>query len=97
MSRQIKFRCWDGERIFIPSIIPNDRPSTDHLGGVVMQFTGFVDKNGKEIYEGDLVKDAVGQVNPITFAAGTYWFNWLHLIDALEPFEVVGNIYEVKP
>ena len=61
---------------------------------VIMQSTGLADKNGTEIFEGDLLKDGVGQVNEIKYDAGQYWFNWLQICDAVEPWEVIGNVYE---
>lgn len=67
MSREIKFRAWDGEKLikemaFI-HILGNDVIAfREDLGewiedGVaLMQFTGLKDKNGKEIYDGDILK-----------------------------------------
>src|SRR5258708_442146 len=60
MSREIKFRTWfkDIKRMVITDQITLISPvyAMDDGGNVVtMQFTGLTDKNGKEIYEGDLL------------------------------------------
>lgn len=57
--REIKFRAWDGEK-FVYSELRQDG-GMNHEGETerdilsVSQFTGLHDRNGKEIYEGDIV------------------------------------------
>jgi len=66
----------------------------------IVEFTGLIDKNGKKIYEGDIVQRGV-----ITFSrgkfTGTYYDGNGNLSDDWEDdlyqennIEVLGNIYE---
>jgi len=56
--REIKFRAWDGEEMDYEPTVPYDWKLNDVFkdGDDLMQYTGLTDKNGKEIYEGDLLR-----------------------------------------
>lgn len=87
MGRDIKFRAWDSERNRMYSDIQqtydgrNNIPM-DCFGNFlldvykdrfsVMQYTGLHDKNGKDIYEGDIVTSTNGLVGKIIFENGAY-------------------------
>ena len=63
--RTIKFRVWNGEEMMPPSDMFNIASSGQiyNYSGLnvthiytIEQFTGLTDKNGKEIYEGDILQ-----------------------------------------
>jgi uncharacterized phage protein (TIGR01671 family) len=72
----------------------DNQPNPDKF--ILMQYTGLKDKNGKDIYEGDICKNDGGMIGEIVFNEFAWMFRWKS--GNYYPFgqwcEVIGNIYE---
>jgi uncharacterized phage protein (TIGR01671 family) len=118
MSREIKFRAWDKdneEMFFVPQLIyiPGKGMQVLETGSetkrddcLLMQFTGLKDKNGKEIYEGDIIREGILEdgrplVSWVKFEEGAFTTDdgeflseAIYGLEEKTNTEVIGNIYE---
>lgn len=108
-QRKIKFRFWDkgSERFIVDQNAPNGinelLEKSEKFGVIPLQFTGLLDKQGKEIYEGDIVRsrvDAGADIyenwqdldEEVYFGGGAFYP--VSMADTTKEYEVIGNIYE---
>ena len=112
--REIKFRAWDSANARMLQLhnISSKFSDIENMGFLdlpILQYTGLKDKNGKEIYEGDIVNLIPdGYVKELATVEWDYDnASWVYCrISSLEivhgskvyvkwkPVEVIGNIYE---
>jgi hypothetical protein len=105
--REIKFRAWDREAEYFRYWEYGDtKPYVHPAIERPQQFTGLRDKNGKEIYEGDVVRglyvndygDKVQVKGLVEFSWGVFDLEWggtsHYPLYQFMQREVIGNIYE---
>jgi hypothetical protein len=118
MSRQIKFRVWEhhnnkftnnpvgfGLNNNFELSIPNDSFDGEIRKYTYQQFTGFTDRSGNDIYEGDIFVSYTRKWEPVEFEDGRWQanlqgarvFSVFELFDGVPKGDhpvVIGNMFE---
>ncbi|APS42193.1 hypothetical protein FOL01_1334 [Weissella jogaejeotgali] len=110
--REIKFRVWDnetnkfwheGRNLALVSLVPDNLINDDST--VLEQYTGLKDKNGVQIYEGDILQHKASKFINFTvlFKYGCYYAHdtseimsdeLLGSLNFDNEMTVIGNIHE---
>jgi uncharacterized phage protein (TIGR01671 family) len=104
MTREIRFRAWDGS-IMWENI--GDLDVHKSHGDIIMQYTGLKDRNNKDVYEGDILQYTGKKANirgPVIYKNGKFS---VRIGDSDRPIDLcvgipsflrthifIGNLYE---
>lgn len=106
--REIQFRAWDKSlsKYYYPSLWDRSMPSNWRDWYILEQFTGLKDKNGVDIYEGDIiniyeygeirdgiiVEDVERTGFKIQWLTKTNFNEYLHV--RIDKIKIIGNIHQ---
>jgi len=109
MNREIKFRAWDGVDYISNPFTLHDLQSKKiqfTKDAVILQYIDIKDKNGVEVYEGDIIRAKMFlgdeeepyenvSIGKVVFDCGAFQLSADDLnVDYYHDIEVIGNIYE---
>ena len=108
MEDRFQFRVWKGKEnrmvynvTHLNPLLLDERINPENKHNVPMQCTGLKDKNGKLIYEGDIVEDVLMNKFVVSFNKNYLSFLLTNIKNEQSMvfypninIEVIGNIYE---
>ncbi len=105
MNREIKFRAWDESQNYMAYQGEPDLETLQsfmhHFGDkTLMQYTGLKDKNGKEIYEGDVLCNdeyhTWGWRGVVKFSHGVFGAEWLANVKSQSMVGIWGQKHNLR-